>query len=114
MDRTDIWSLHDCCMSSGGIGYATIQHLVRHGAKVYMAARDKVKADDAIRRLQDEGLAPGNGQVSWLSLDLGNPALARAAAKELLAKEDRLHILSGSACPAHLLLATNGHIACSQ
>lgn len=103
MDCTYIWSLHNCCMSSGGIGYATIQHLVRHGAKVYMAARDKAKADDAVRRLQDEGLAPGNGRVLWLSLDLGDPALARAAAEELLAKEDRLHVLSGSACPRHLL-----------
>lgn len=82
-------------MDSGGIGYATIQHLARHGAKVYMAARDQAKAERAIQRMQDEGLAPGNGQVLWLSLDLGDPSLARIAAEELLSKEDRLHILSG-------------------
>lgn len=62
-----------------------------------MATRDQAKADDAMKRMRDEGLAPGNGQVSWLSLDLGDPVLVRAATEELLSKEDRLHILSKSA-----------------
>lgn len=83
-----------CMLHSGGIGYATIQHLARHGAKVYMAARDQVKAERAIQRMQAEGLAPGNGQVLWLPLDFSDPFLVRSAAEKLLSKEDRLHVLS--------------------
>ncbi|KZT68900.1 NAD(P)-binding protein [Daedalea quercina L-15889] len=79
---------------NGGIGYATIQHLARHGATVYMAARNEAKAQAAIKRLHEEGLAPGNGQVKSLRLDLSNPALARTAAEELLSEEDRLDVLS--------------------
>ena len=30
--------------TSHGVGYATIKHLARHGAKVYMAARKYVNA----------------------------------------------------------------------
>lgn len=50
---------------SSGIGYATIQHLARRGAKVYMAARNESKARDAIAKLKEEGLGPGNGEVLW-------------------------------------------------
>ncbi|KAH9835137.1 NAD-P-binding protein [Rhodofomes roseus] len=82
---------------NGGIGYATIQHLARHGAKVYMAARDEAKARASIDKLHDEGLAPGDGQIIWLRLDLNEPSVARAAAEELLSQEDRLDILINNA-----------------
>ncbi|KAH9933902.1 NAD(P)-binding protein [Fomitopsis serialis] len=82
---------------NGGIGYATIQHLARHGAKVYMAARSETKAQEAIERLHAEGLAPGNGQVLWLQLDLSDPVLAQKSARVLLAKEDRLDVLINNA-----------------
>jgi NAD(P)-dependent dehydrogenase (short-subunit alcohol dehydrogenase family) len=80
---------------NGGIGYATVQHLARRGAKVYLAARNESKAIDAIARLHAEGLEPGKGDIVWLNLDLGSPRTAKAAAEEFLKRESRLDILSG-------------------
>ncbi|KAH9921374.1 hypothetical protein B0H21DRAFT_701637, partial [Amylocystis lapponica] len=78
---------------SSGIGYATLQHLARHGAKVYMAARSEAKAQAALARLEAEGVAPGNGTVRWLPLDLCDPRNAQKAAEEFMAKEKRLDVL---------------------
>ncbi|CCM02502.1 uncharacterized protein FIBRA_04604 [Fibroporia radiculosa] len=80
--------------SSGGIGYATIQHLARHGAKVYMAARNEDKAKAAISRLHSEGLGPGNGEVLFLKLDLSDPNDVRTAADEFMKDESRLDVLA--------------------
>ncbi|KAF9235465.1 NAD(P)-binding protein [Melanogaster broomeanus] len=63
------------------------KHLARQGAKVYMAARNKSKAEEAIAKLKEEGLAPGNGEVIWLELDLSDPRNAKRAAEEFLSKE---------------------------
>ncbi|KZT13260.1 NAD-P-binding protein [Laetiporus sulphureus 93-53] len=75
---------------NAGIGYATTQHLARHGAKVYMAARNEERARKAIDRLHAAGLGPGNGEVIWLPLDYANPRLAKNAAEAFLDKEERL------------------------
>jgi len=79
---------------STGIGYATVKHLARKGAKVYMAARNKARAEAAIAKLQREGLGPGNGEVVWLELDLCDPRNSKKAAQEFMNKEDRLDVLS--------------------
>ena len=79
---------------STGIGYATVKHLARKGAKVYMAARNKARAEAAIAKLQREGLGPGNGEVIWLELDLCDPRNSKKAAQEFMNKEDRLDVLS--------------------
>ena len=71
-----------------------VQQLARKGATVYLGARDKVKADSALARLEAEGLAPGNGKVHWLNLDLSHPRNAVESAKGFLEKEERLDILS--------------------
>ncbi|KAG6884789.1 hypothetical protein C0993_008279 [Termitomyces sp. T159_Od127] len=76
-----------------GIGYATVQHLARGGAKVYLAARDEGRAMKAIETLRQDGLGPGNGEVLWLKLDLSNPRDAKRAAEEFLKKETRLDVL---------------------
>ncbi|KAJ7039450.1 NAD-P-binding protein [Mycena alexandri] len=78
-----------------GIGYATIQMLARKGAKVYMAARDEGRALEAIKQLQAENL--NDGSVHWLKLDLSDPRVAQATAKEFLKKETRLDILVNNA-----------------
>ncbi|KAI6008629.1 NAD(P)-binding protein [Pisolithus marmoratus] len=72
-----------------GIGYGTVEHLARRGAKVYMAARSKEKAEAAITKLKDAGLE----QVVWLELDLSDPRNAKRAAQEFMSKENRLDIL---------------------
>ncbi|OJA18609.1 hypothetical protein AZE42_01760 [Rhizopogon vesiculosus] len=79
---------------NAGIGYATVKHLARHGAKVYMAARSQSRAEEAIAQLKEEGLGPGNGEVIWLELDLKDPRNAKKAAEEFMKKEKRLDVLS--------------------
>ncbi|OAX40087.1 NAD(P)-binding protein [Rhizopogon vinicolor AM-OR11-026] len=78
---------------NAGIGYATVKHLARHGAKVYMAARNQSRAEAAIAQLKEEGLGPGNGEVVWLELDLKDPRNAKKAAEEFMKKEKRLDVL---------------------
>lgn len=72
---TDIPDLKDkvVLVTGANIGcvYETVKELVRHGAKVYMGARNEARARDAIARLQAQGVLEGTkGQVVWLSLDL--------------------------------------------
>ncbi|KAF9812432.1 hypothetical protein IEO21_06235 [Rhodonia placenta] len=76
---------------SSGIGYATVQHLVRRGGRVYMAARNEEKARTAIDHLEPE---PGVEEVCFLKLDLSDPREARKAALEFISKERRLDVLS--------------------
>ncbi|KAL0569739.1 hypothetical protein V5O48_012215, partial [Marasmius crinis-equi] len=80
-----------------GIGYGTVQHLARAGAKVYLAARDEKKANDAIAQLNKEGFQPGNGEVVWLKLNLTDPREAKKAAEEFTSREKRLDILVNNA-----------------
>jgi NAD(P)-dependent dehydrogenase (short-subunit alcohol dehydrogenase family) len=79
---------------SSGLGYASIKYLARRGAKVYLAARNETKANDAIARLKEEGLDPGNGEVVWLKLDLSDPREAKKSAEHFLTLESRLDVLS--------------------
>ncbi|KAI0777279.1 NAD-P-binding protein, partial [Trametes elegans] len=82
---------------NSGIGFATVQHLARHGAKVYIGARSEERAKVAIERLRAEGLQPGNGEVDWFEVDLGDPRKAKQGAEAFLAKEKRLDILVNNA-----------------
>ncbi|KAI0771711.1 NAD-P-binding protein [Trametes elegans] len=82
---------------NSGIGYAIIRQLARHGAKVYMGARNEQRAKAAIERLHTEGLGPGNGEVVWLPLDLSDPRRVKQAAEEFLKTEDRLDVLVNNA-----------------
>ncbi|EGN94608.1 hypothetical protein SERLA73DRAFT_126076 [Serpula lacrymans var. lacrymans S7.3] len=84
---------------NAGIGYATVRHLARHGAKVYMAARNEAKAKEAIAQLNAEGLGPGNGEIVWLELDLKDIRNAKKAAEEFMTKEDKLDVLSTMISP---------------
>ncbi|CCM06670.1 uncharacterized protein FIBRA_08955 [Fibroporia radiculosa] len=82
---------------NAGIGFATIQHLARRGAKVYLGARNKERAQAAIERLQAAGLGPGNGEVVWLSLDYSDPRIAKKAAESFMEQETRLDAVVNSA-----------------
>ncbi|EEB93852.1 hypothetical protein MPER_07442, partial [Moniliophthora perniciosa FA553] len=81
-----------------GTGYATIQHLLRGGAKVYMGARDEQKALEAIEKLKkDESWKDKGGEVFWLKVDLSDPREAKKAAQNFLNKEKRLDVLVNNA-----------------
>jgi NAD(P)-dependent dehydrogenase (short-subunit alcohol dehydrogenase family) len=80
-----------------GIGYSTVLHLARCGAKVYLGARNEAKARAAIEKLQAEGLGPRQGEVVWLDVDLTYPRKAKEAAEFILSREQRLDILINNA-----------------
>ncbi|KAF7359227.1 hypothetical protein MSAN_01264800 [Mycena sanguinolenta] len=73
-----------------GLGYTTVLELARHGAKVYMASRTQSTADAAIAAIKSD--VPF-AQIEFLAFDLTSLSAARAAAKQLLEKEERLDIL---------------------
>ncbi|KAG6811833.1 hypothetical protein H0H92_005630 [Tricholoma furcatifolium] len=80
-----------------GIGYETVKHLARRGAKVYLGARNESKATGAIAKLQKEGLGPGNGEVVWLKADFSELQSAKEAAQLFLRLEGRLDVLINNA-----------------
>ncbi|KAG7446779.1 NAD-P-binding protein [Guyanagaster necrorhizus] len=78
-----------------GIGYWTVLHLARKGAKIYLAARNETKALDAIKSITEAGI--GSGEVIWLPFDLKDPRLAKKAAEDFLSREKRLDVLINNA-----------------
>lgn len=80
-------------MLSSGLGFATIQHLVRSGANIYMAARSGQRAKDAIARLDFSSEGGKKASVKWLKLNLSDPKMTQQAAEEFLRKEERLDVL---------------------
>lgn len=77
-----------------GLGLATI--LYPENAKVYIAARSKVKSLKAIEQIR--GANPGSmGRVEYLYLDLADLTKIKASAAEFLAKESRSDVLFNNA-----------------
>ncbi|KAG8858988.1 hypothetical protein FRB96_004808 [Tulasnella sp. 330] len=85
---------------NGGLGYATVAELVKHGATVYMGARNESRATGAIAKLKADGYmdGPNSGKVLWLELDQETPKQAKRAAEEFMRRESRLDILVNNAC----------------
>lgn len=79
-----------------GIGYETVKELAKHGAHVYLGARNESRATGALARLKTEGIP--DGRVEWLPLDLATPSTTRAGAKEFLGRATRLDILGELIC----------------
>ncbi|ELU40588.1 short chain dehydrogenase domain-containing protein [Rhizoctonia solani AG-1 IA] len=84
---------------NAGLGKETCKALLNKNAKVYLAARSKSRADDAIEWLKSE--ANGKAPV-FLELDLGNLASVRKAAEDAPnacthSKEQELHVLFNNA-----------------
>ena len=94
-----------------GIGFATVQHLARRGAKVYIATRSEARGRDAVARLHAQGLET----VAWHALDLGDPRAAKKSAEEFAKREARLDVL-GASCgcwashTASVRRADNGNV----
>ncbi|KAF5328365.1 hypothetical protein D9619_013244 [Psilocybe cf. subviscida] len=80
---------------NSGVGYGTVQWLLRKGAKVYIAGRSQERVAVAITMLESEGIK--NGSVHALKLDLADPRLARQSAEDFLSMESRLDILVNNA-----------------
>ena len=98
---------------SAGIGFAVIQQLVRHGAKVYMGARNLQRAKAAIERLHADCVGSDNEQAVWLDLDLSDPRKVQKAAEEVMQREGRLDVLSKSFGPTPLSIHVLTNHACS-
>ena len=64
-----------------------------HNGKVYLAARNRTKAEAAIANLRDE---TGRSAI-FLELDLASLASVKRAADEFLSKEPVLHVLFNNA-----------------
>ncbi|KAG8742089.1 hypothetical protein FRC10_002025 [Ceratobasidium sp. 414] len=76
-----------------GVGKETCKVLLSKNAKVYLAARNKVKAEAAIESLRQE-----TGKVPiFLELDLANMASIRKAVDGFKSKEQHLHVLFNNA-----------------
>ncbi|KAG8795583.1 hypothetical protein FRC12_012322 [Ceratobasidium sp. 428] len=76
-----------------GIGKATCKALLEKNAKVYLAARSKTKADEAIEWLKTE-----TGKMAvFLQLDLASLVSVRKAVEEFKSNEHELHVLFNNA-----------------
>ncbi|KAF9345582.1 hypothetical protein BGX26_002974 [Mortierella sp. AD094] len=96
--------------ATGGLGYATVVALAAHGAHVFLACRNRVKAEGAMERAQADILQlqfdfpnakhtsrfdyeKGGPKLEFLELELGDMRKARAAANEFLSRDLPLNIL---------------------
>ncbi|KAJ3917227.1 hypothetical protein F5877DRAFT_45021 [Lentinula edodes] len=87
-----------------GLGYSTVKHLVREGAKVYIAARNEQQSLESIEKLKEDLRlgqdGPGSdGQVHFLKLDLGDPRNVKKVAEDFMAKESRLDDIASLISP---------------
>ncbi|KAG9109878.1 hypothetical protein FRC07_008248 [Ceratobasidium sp. 392] len=77
-----------------GIGKETCKALLSKNAKVYLAARSKSKAYNAIEWLKGE---TGGKTAIFLELDLADFDSIRKSAQEFTSKERELHVLFNNA-----------------
>ncbi|KAG8705883.1 hypothetical protein FRC08_001395 [Ceratobasidium sp. 394] len=75
---------------NAGIGRETCKVLLKRGANVYLAARSKSKADEAIEWLQAK---TGGKTPVFLQLDLADLVSVRRAAEEFQRQEQKLDVL---------------------
>ena len=83
---------------SAGIGAIIVEHLAVHGAKVYLGARSKERAEAAIQRIEEaHPQVRENSLVIWLPLDLTEPADVVKSAQDFMKREEKLGILGKDA-----------------
>ena len=93
------WSLSrpdraDSSLPSAGIGAEIVEQLAAHGAKVYLGARSKERAEAAIERI--EQAHPDVREKSlliWLPMDLLEPVDIVKSAQEFMRREEKLDML---------------------
>jgi len=84
---------------NSGLGKETVKHLLQKNAKVYLAARNKQKAEAAIAELAKET----GKHAHFLELDLARLSSVKSAAEEFMREESKLNVLFNNAgvmrCP---------------
>ena len=71
-----------------------MKELLKHNAKVYLAARNRDTAHAVIDNLKQET----GKEAIYIPLDLTDFQSIRKAAEDFLAKEEALHVLFNNAC----------------
>ncbi len=74
--------------STRGIGYACVEACAREGARVYMAARNLERAEEAAQKLRDQGY-----DVRTVKHDASISGSHREMVEEVAAKEGRIDVL---------------------
>ncbi|KAJ3291028.1 hypothetical protein HDU79_002742 [Rhizoclosmatium sp. JEL0117] len=81
-----------------GLGYHSVKHLAFNGAKVFLAARSKDRAETAIANLKAEAAAAGKViDVEFVRVDLGDLKQTKDAAIDLAKRVNRIDILVNNA-----------------
>ncbi|TLD14538.1 hypothetical protein PspLS_11117 [Pyricularia sp. CBS 133598] len=81
-----------------GLGLESIRQLAQHNpAHIYMGARSRAKADEAIESIRNSTPAAALTSITPIELDLASFASIKSAARTLLAASDRLDILINNA-----------------
>ncbi|GAA3443378.1 oxidoreductase [Planomonospora venezuelensis] len=80
-----------------GVGLHTALELVRYGARVVIASRDRGKGEAAAARIRAETGGKGGGSVEWLPLDLGDLSSVERFATGFSAAHDGLDLLVNNA-----------------
>ena len=94
----DIPDLHEkvCLVTGGnsGLGEATIKALAKHHPKkLYLAARSRTKAEDALQRIKASSEVAASANIEILDLDLASLKSVKMAAARINTEVDRLDIL---------------------
>src|SRR5258706_15392176 len=76
-----------------GIGFSSVEQLLRMGHKVYLTARDETRGHEAVRRLQAQGFS----DVDLLIMDVADPDSVNKAAAMYATLENRLDVLINNA-----------------
>jgi NAD(P)-dependent dehydrogenase (short-subunit alcohol dehydrogenase family) len=80
--------------ANSGLGFQTSLQLVRHGARVVMAARDRGRGERAVRRVREMG--PG-ANVELASLDVADLSSIRRFAERYGSQNEGLDVLVNNA-----------------
>lgn len=84
--------------SNTGIGKQVALFLYMKNAKVYLACRSEEKALKAIESIRtDQACARSTGELIFLPLDLSDLPNTKKAAKTLIEKEQKIHLLFNNA-----------------
>lgn len=76
-----------------GIGFETARQLAQLGYFVYLGSRDAKRGADAVRKLKESGIS----DISYVELDVTDPASIDRARRQLERKMDSLDVLINNA-----------------